>query len=135
MVSEPGSSELGSSFRSSTNSLPCYFKPRRSFMVQPAVQPLQEEDVLIHGVQELSLVVLHSLMSVLKKEGHWKHVQAFPTLCPRRTFQEESCLLGSCGGDSNMVKGSVFGMVGSRRKARQRRRCWFSNQQLSSVHL
>ena len=98
MVSEPGSSELGSSFRSSTNSLPCYFKPRRSFMVQPAVQPLQEEDVLIHGVQELSLVVLHSLMSVLKKEGHWKHVQAFPTLCPRRTFQEESCLLGSCGG-------------------------------------
>ena len=86
-------------------------------MVQPDVQPLQEEDVLIHGVQELSLVVLHSLMSVLKKESYWKHVQAFPILCPRRTFQEESFLLVTCGGDSNMVKGGVSGMVGSRRKA------------------
>src|SRR5690606_27775176 len=134
MVSEPGSSDLGSSFRSSTSSLPCHFKPRRSFMVQLAVQPLQEEDVLIHGVLKLSLVVLHSLMSALKKAGHWKHVQAFPIHCPRRKLSRRKLSTCYWSGNLNMKKGGVFGMVGSRRKATQRRRGWLPNQQLISDH-
>ena len=85
---------------------------------------LQEEGVLIHGVQKLSLADLHSLMKPMKKKEPWKQwclkrsdqpsCKVCPSEvlihCPRRrviAFYWYWC------GEFNMKKGGVFDMESS----------------------
>ncbi|KAF2567474.1 hypothetical protein F2Q70_00026644 [Brassica cretica] len=89
---------------------------------------LQEEGVLIHGVQKLSLADLHSLMKPMKKKEPWKQwcmrwsnqpsFKAMSKLvlihCPRRkviAFSWYWC------GEFNMKKGVVFDMESSRERS------------------
>jgi len=89
MVSEPGSSELGSSFSSSTSSLPCHFQA-----IEAVEELLSSRLCNLFKMKfcssmaciEAVLSPSYSLMSALKKEGNWKHVQAFPIHCPRRNL-------------------------------------------------
>ncbi|WZZ78370.1 hypothetical protein YC2023_098942 [Brassica napus] len=88
----------------------------------------QEEGVLIHGVQKLSLADLHSLMKPMKKKEPWKQwcmrwsnqpcFKAMSKLvlihCPRRkviAFSWYWC------GEFNMKKGVVFDMESSRERS------------------
>ena len=88
------------------------FPNQEEATVQPAVQPLQEDGVLIHGVQKLSLVVLHSLMVSLEER---RPLEA----CPSHSYslskkKVESFQLGSGVESTNMKKGGIFDMEGLR---------------------
>ena len=89
MVSEPGSSELGSSFSSSTSSLPCHFQANEAVeevLSSRLCNLFKMKFCSSMACIEAVLSPSYSLMSTLKKEGNWKHVQAFPIHCPRRNL-------------------------------------------------
>ncbi|WZZ08369.1 hypothetical protein YC2023_094290 [Brassica napus] len=73
---------------------------------------LQEEGMLIHGVQKLSLADLHSLMKPMKKKEPWK--QRVLIHCPRRKVTAFSWYW--CG-EFNMKKGVVFDMESARERS------------------
>ena len=104
---------------------PISFQAKKKLHGQAGCSTLQEEGVLIHGVQKLYLADLHPLMTSMKKEEPWKQwclkrsdqpsFKVCPSEvlihCPRRrviAFYWYWC------GEFNMKKGGVFDMEGSR---------------------
>lgn len=98
MVSEPGSSELGSFFCWSSELTPMSFEAKKKAYCPACCPTLQEEGVFIHGVQKLFLVDLHSLWlrpwrrKVLGSKGYGvalltspaNQIQVLLIHCPRR---------------------------------------------------